>query len=305
MGQVAPVSYHVFWPFNNDPFYLFKSQPVQARVNLYHVPWLPFFMVDGQYIEDIGDFSMWLRATLDSMLAVPSPLRINLEQYASADLDSVYVSFDVVAVDSPGVAAPRIWLAVTEEYHEYPDPVGGWRYAFRDFIPGSAGYAITLAKGDSLHFDWKYRIDPVYDPDALVTNIFVQDNTTKVVLQAKAARLTGTAGVVRGDGSGSGDLPGGTGVLDRIWLGQNAPNPFGGETTIAYRLDSPGEVRLSVYTPEGRLVATLVDGFTERGTHAATWNGRDSAGRGVGSGVYYYRLDADGGWRSGRLVYLK
>jgi hypothetical protein len=297
MGQVAPVSYHTFWPLGNDPFYVFKPQPVQAKVSYYHVPWLPFFMVDGQFIDDVGDFSTWLRATLDSMLTIDSPVRINLEQYPSQDWDSVYVSFDVVAVGSIAGAAPRVYLAVTEEYHEYPDPVGGWRYAFRDFIPGSSGYAVTLEMGDSLHFDWKYPVNSAYDPDAVVTNIFVQDYTTKLVFQAKSARVAELASVAPGD------TPGGT--TARTWLGQNAPNPFTGETTIAYMLDRAGRVRLSVYAPTGRLVANLVDGYVQPGSYAATWSGQDRFGREVGSGVYYYCLETANGSRSGRMVILK
>ena len=282
-------------PFGNDPFYLFNPQPVQTKMTYYHVPWLPFFVFDGKPIEDVGDFSTWFRATIDSLLALPSPVRISLEQSPSLDLDSVYVSFDVVAVGAIPGSAPRVYVAVTEEYHWYPDPVGTWGYAFRAFVPGSTGSAATLEMGDSLHFDWSYPLDPVYDLNAVITNVFVQDYTTQAVFQAKSARVVDLASV---------DMTPG-GAPDWVWLGQNSPNPFATETGMAYRLDVAGQVRLSVYSPTGRLVTHLVDAWLEPGAYSAAWDGRDAAGREAGSGVYYYRLDAREVSRSGRMVLLR
>jgi len=173
------------------------------------VPWVPYLVFDGKNIEDTGDFSIWLRASFDSLLKVPSPVRINLSQYPSQDWDSVYVSFDVVAVDpipiGPKTAGIAVFLAVTEENHRYPYPVGKWRYAFRDFVPGSAGCPVTLAQGDSLHFDWAYRVDPVYNKEQIFTNIFVQLTDTiaavneVTMLQAASARVVDVASVTPGE----------------------------------------------------------------------------------------------------------
>ncbi len=78
-------------------------------------------------------------------------------------------------------------------------------------------------------------------------------------------------------------------------LHQNAPNPFNPSTTIRFEVpDHAAAVRLRVYDPAGRLVRTLVDEVRESGSHAAVWNGRDQAGRGVASGVYLVRLDVGG-----------
>jgi len=64
-------------------------------------------------------------------------------------------------------------------------------------------------------------------------------------------------------------------------------------------------VDVSVYTPEGRLVTRLVDGAAGPGTHSVTWDGRDSLGNQVASGVYYYQLKADRVSRTGRMVVLR
>ncbi|RPJ45975.1 MAG: hypothetical protein EHM19_04720, partial [Candidatus Latescibacterota bacterium] len=65
------------------------------------------------------------------------------------------------------------------------------------------------------------------------------------------------------------------------------------ETTIRFRLGDGGEARLAIYDPVGRLVTELFSGRAEAGEHSAVWDGRDRAGREAGSGVYFYRLDAE------------
>jgi len=45
----------------------------------------------------------------------------------------------------------------------------------------------------------------------------------------------------------------------------------------------------------GHLVDVLVEGeVMSAGTHTATWTGRDSHGRAMPSGTYFFRLEADG-----------
>jgi hypothetical protein len=72
-------------------------------------------------------------------------------------------------------------------------------------------------------------------------------------------------------------------------LEQNYPNPFNPSTTIAYTVAKAGRVRLVVYDLLGRAVATLVDEFRAPGQYEV---GCDASG--WTSGVYFYRLQAEG-----------
>lgn len=72
------------------------------------------------------------------------------------------------------------------------------------------------------------------------------------------------------------------------------PNPFNPATTIRFELDRAGRVRLAIHDVEGREVRTLASGMMDAGGHAVAWNGVDSNGRRVTSGVYFVRLSADG-----------
>jgi hypothetical protein len=88
-------------------------------------------------------------------------------------------------------------------------------------------------------------------------------------------------------------------------LHQNIPNPFNPTTTIAFTLARRQAVTLSVYTPDGKLVTTLVDGIREAGRNEVSWNGTDSRGNAVRSGIYLYRLEAGNTAVSRKMLLMK
>jgi hypothetical protein len=85
----------------------------------------------------------------------------------------------------------------------------------------------------------------------------------------------------------------------------NFPNPFNPGTTIAFTLRAPGRVRLAVFDVDGVLVASLIDGPRDAGYGEAHWNGTDTSGRTVRSGIYFCRLSAGGVTETRKLVLLK
>ena len=73
----------------------------------------------------------------------------------------------------------------------------------------------------------------------------------------------------------------------------NYPNPFNPETWIPYHLMEPADVTLSIYSADGRLVRQLALGHQAAGIYesksrAAYWDGRNSVGERVASGLYFY-----------------
>ena len=75
-------------------------------------------------------------------------------------------------------------------------------------------------------------------------------------------------------------------------LAQNYPNPFNPETTIHFDLATETSVTLRVYDMTGQVVRTLVQGSLAPGNYTQLWDGRNEAGSKVGSGVYFYQLQA-------------
>ena len=90
----------------------------------------------------------------------------------------------------------------------------------------------------------------------------------------------------------------------RFALGQNEPNPFGSGTLIRFELPARSTVSLEVFDIRGRRIKTLTRGEWQAGFHALEWNGRDTAGRRVGPGVYLYRMKAGAFAASRKLVVM-
>ena len=70
------------------------------------------------------------------------------------------------------------------------------------------------------------------------------------------------------------------------------PNPFNPSTTIGYALPEASEVALEVYNVQGQRIRELVGGRQPAGWHAVVWDGRNSNGKPVPSGVYVVRMTA-------------
>ena len=92
---------------------------------------------------------------------------------------------------------------------------------------------------------------------------------------------------------------------EQFALGQNFPNPFNPETTIAYDLPEKTRVQVEVFDVLGQKVRTLVDGEQAAGRYQVRWEGRDENGRNAASGIYFYRLHTDGFHSIRRMVLLR
>ena len=80
-------------------------------------------------------------------------------------------------------------------------------------------------------------------------------------------------------------------------LFQNYPNPFNSTTAISYQLSAVRLHRtsLKIYNTLGQEVKTLVNEEQPAGNYQVLWDGRDSSGKQVASGVYFCRLEVTGG----------
>ncbi len=94
-------------------------------------------------------------------------------------------------------------------------------------------------------------------------------------------------------------------VSSALRLRPNQPNPFNPTTVISFFLPTPSEVSLAIYDVAGRIVRELVSASQDAGEHQYTWNGTDTAGREVSSGVYYYRLVTPSTTRAGKMSVIR
>jgi hypothetical protein len=88
-------------------------------------------------------------------------------------------------------------------------------------------------------------------------------------------------------------------------LEQNYPNPFNPTTTFRLALAKEAEVNLRAYNTLGQEVAELVNTKLAAGYHDVVWDGKNSAGVGLGSAVYFVRVEASPTDGSDRFIDVK
>lgn len=94
-------------------------------------------------------------------------------------------------------------------------------------------------------------------------------------------------------------------IPDRFALFQNYPNPFNPQTVISFTLPQQSEVSLVIYNIKGQVVNRLIQKRLEAGRYTVTWEGKDSAGNRVTSGVYFYRLETEGFTETRKMIMVK
>ncbi len=101
-----------------------------------------------------------------------------------------------------------------------------------------------------------------------------------------------------------------TALPEQFELLQNYPNPFNPTTNIGFRIPPGGRsdvgmVNLEVYDITGRLVKTLVNENRAPGNYSVQWDGTNQFGQQVGSGVYFYRLQAGAFQQVKKMLLMK
>lgn len=88
-------------------------------------------------------------------------------------------------------------------------------------------------------------------------------------------------------------------------LYQNAPNPFGVETSIRFSIPVKTHVSLAVYDVSGRLVSSVYEQALPAGEYHGKWSGRDSFGSRVSPGVYFVKLATPQGTVEKKMVLVE
>ena len=109
----------------------------------------------------------------------------------------------------------------------------------------------------------------------------------------------GTYRLTHGDSQSSGSTPA------TYALENNYPNPFNRSTMIGYQTPSSGWVKVEIYNLLGQRVRTLVNEHQPAGKYTVEWDGLNETGEEVSSGIYFYRLSAQGFSQTKKMTFLK
>ncbi|NOZ74528.1 MAG: T9SS type A sorting domain-containing protein [FCB group bacterium] len=146
------------------------------------------------------------------------------------------------------------------------------------------------------------------------SSLFVNDNdVAKVFFNPLISRETTLRYSNRGRSLTKGELSE-SGTLElttqppvpkRFALHDNYPNPFNPITKIRYEIPKGSNVQLLIYNILGRNIKTLVKADQNPGYYEIIWDGTDSSGKQVSSGVYFYVLQTEKYIAAKKLVLLK
>ncbi len=293
--SVAIVAYH-----DNDDF---SNGPGNSRLAYYNISAYPTVIFDGISRVTGGSPTIYnsYRAALDEEFQSRIPVDILLQgNYNEATRNGV-VYVDLNAVDGIPGTDLRLYTVLAESHIPYSwQQEDSLHFVQRGMFPDSTGIPVYLSKGDSDHEVVNFSVDPAWVDSHCEVVVFLQDYPSREVYASASSPIMDLT-VSIGD---EGDM---AGLPRALALSQNYPNPFNPRTTIAYQVPEGNTegIELAVYDLRGRLVRVLDSGRKAPGTYRVTWDGRDGVGRGVGSGIYIYRLRSGNWEQRGKMVLLK
>lgn len=79
-------------------------------------------------------------------------------------------------------------------------------------------------------------------------------------------------------------------IPEKFEITQNYPNPFNPTTTFSYSIPTGSNVTIEILNVLGQRVRTLLNEYKSAGVYQINWDGDNSNGRKVSSGIYFYRF---------------
>lgn len=166
---------------------------------------------------------------------------------------------------------------------------------------GNTIYCLGQLSGDESYSEYLFALRE--NDGKLVWHLPINSYNSPLIYQSGKLFVQGETGVlVIADSAASRFTDPG---LPAFQLSQNYPNPFNGQTLISFELRAGANVQLIVYNVMGQSVRQLIHGFHYPGSYTAIWDGTNAAGQKVGSGIYFYRLNAGQEASTKRLLFMK
>jgi hypothetical protein len=88
-------------------------------------------------------------------------------------------------------------------------------------------------------------------------------------------------------------------------LNQNYPNPFNAKTRISFTLATPAQTTVSIYNILGQKTKQILDKYLLVGDHVVEWDGTNTYGNSVASGIYFYTIRSGDNFASKKMLLLR
>jgi hypothetical protein len=285
-----------FVPFNGGASHLHYSLPVpKGKGNVSNGEYGAYrIFVDFIGHEDLGGKTILY--LVDGLWTTTNwahpPIKWEMVPFNNDYPSSIFASQDPVAIESVGFDFLR------EEF-DYDHPTEG-DYDASDHtgpFPQYAGVDDFLHQAASSEY-WPIGIiyDPENDSTPLPPSMGVHEHWNNGVDKQYTKNLGGDSGIeltYSHIGSVVGmeidEVDQSNGMLN---LQQNYPNPFQRTTTITYNLASSAQVHMRIYDISGKLMTILTRKDQQAGEYSLEWDGNDSNGSELKSGIYYCVMEA-------------
>ncbi|MCX6843124.1 MAG: T9SS type A sorting domain-containing protein [candidate division WOR-3 bacterium] len=281
-GQVARVEWHVAsgYPFYNaEALSKFFKYPSEGGSYYYGT-----LYADGK--SQYRNYSSW-PAYVAARMLVPSDVSLtHVGTTYDPGTRAGQVQVECHNAGSVPISA-ALQFAITEDSLNYTGPNGDpWHNGVcRDYVPNQNGTPVTLAAGATDTVTVPYSLQSGWVEEKVKLVVYLQNMTLQGDTLATYQGLTG--GVLSFTGVEESKL-----LAARDLRVSVSPNPC--RTGCEFTLSGAAAhgARITVYTPDGRLVSSL-----QTAANRASWSRA-----GVSRGIYLYRINAGTATAEGKLV---
>ncbi|MEX0813249.1 MAG: T9SS type A sorting domain-containing protein [Chitinophagales bacterium] len=257
------IAYETDW-VGPDPMYDHNPQHVESRRSYYgNISGVPHMVYNGNYFKEHPVY--FTSDTLESAVTIPTIAQfedLNIELHTdTANNDTLKFSAVLNATGDIPVGHV-VHMVVVEEEIWFNNPPGTngethFPYVMKYMVPNQFGTSLDpMQNGDMLSLSGKWGLKNVYDKDELAVVFFVQNNSTKEVVQADYINLKAEPDV---------SIPEEETSISEMESGNTLkfyPNPAQNELYLSYEVKNldAKQSSIRIYDQMGRLVKEFETG---------------------------------------------
>lgn len=253
---------------------------------MFITPWLWY---DGNQHGGMN-YYQW-ESMIVARMNKPAPVIINLNgEYSPSNNSGIlYAAFKN---DSNATISGRVIIVITEDSLYYPAPNGAiWHSNVpRDYLPDNNGTTVSIPAGDSITITMPFTTHPNWNKThckikTWIQNDVMQPDSTKEIWQGAIVNLLELS--INEDYRGNAKK---TNI-------QVLPNPCPRNGSVQFNFGAGINPTISIFDCTGRTIVKI-DG----NTNIIKWNLKDDQGYPVNPGVYFYKIQSEKFFTSGKIV---
>ncbi|MCW8810600.1 MAG: T9SS type A sorting domain-containing protein [Ignavibacteriaceae bacterium] len=258
-STIVPVKYHVWWPGNNDPMYLFNVPENTERTNYYGVSGVPNVIMGG-VTNPVYPYTTpgSLQDAYDIQMSKATPLEVSV---TDTHIGSDSIRTDIVLTIHAPLLYGQYYLRVmaVERWIHYASPPGtngetDFYDVFRKAYPDITGSPLPLTPG-TYNFSFTYPINAAWVDSMMYSIAFVQDDATKKVWCSGKGREMPVPNILAQTPAFVGKPIGRTNMIgtEQQFIYNSLDNPLGGFNIELFE---------GIFPPAGWQVINPDDGIT-------------------------------------------